>query len=121
RIAAGVDFLDLAAIGKLDFSAPDHARFPCLTLARHALRAGGNAPAVLNAANEVAVAAFLASGRRVYLLSALIADTLAAVQGAALQSLDDVFAADRAARDAANLWLARRAPSAALSVQRALA
>ncbi len=59
RIEAGVDGLDLAALSRLNFSEPDAARFPCLELAREALRAGGSAPAVLNAANEVAVAAFL--------------------------------------------------------------
>jgi 1-deoxy-D-xylulose-5-phosphate reductoisomerase len=51
--------LDLAALGRLDFSAPDETRFPCLRLARAALAAGGDRPTVLNAANEIAVAAFL--------------------------------------------------------------
>ncbi|WP_297573827.1 1-deoxy-D-xylulose-5-phosphate reductoisomerase [uncultured Deefgea sp.] len=61
RIAAGVKALDLFSVGRLDFTAPDFARFPCLNLAYEALKAGGAAPAVLNAANEVAVAAFLES------------------------------------------------------------
>jgi 1-deoxy-D-xylulose-5-phosphate reductoisomerase len=120
RIAAGIDFLDLAAVGRLDFAAPDHARFPCLALARQAMRAGGNAPAVLNAANEVAVAAFLESRLRFDLIPALIADTLAAVAIEPLGTLDEVFAADRCARDAAGTWLARRDPAAA-GMQRARA
>jgi 1-deoxy-D-xylulose-5-phosphate reductoisomerase len=60
RIDSGVASLDLAAIGRLDFEEPDMTRFPCLRLAREALHAGGGAPCVLNAANEVAVDAFLA-------------------------------------------------------------
>lgn len=59
RIASGVDSLDLVRIGKLDFKSPDFERFPCLKLAYDALSAGGTAPALLNAANEVAVQAFL--------------------------------------------------------------
>ena len=59
RIASGVRPLDLAAIGRLDFEKPDLVRFPCLELAYDALRAGGGAPAILNAANEIAVGAFL--------------------------------------------------------------
>jgi 1-deoxy-D-xylulose-5-phosphate reductoisomerase len=62
RISAPTPRLDLAAIGKLTFEAPDHARFPALGLAGDALRQAGSAPTVLNAANEVAVAAFLAGG-----------------------------------------------------------
>ncbi len=59
RMASGATPLDLAAIGQLSFERPDAQRFPCLGLAYGALRAGGTAPAMLNAANEVAVAAFL--------------------------------------------------------------
>ena len=109
RIAAGVDFLDLAALGKLNFSAPDHARFPCLTLAREALRAGGNAPAVLNAANETAVAAFLDLKLRFDRIPALIEHVLSEVAAAPLRGLDDVFAADSSARDCAAGWLSRHA------------
>ena len=60
RIDAGVETLDLFQVARLDFEAPDETRFPCLRLAREAMQAGGAAPAVLNAANEVAVEAFLA-------------------------------------------------------------
>jgi 1-deoxy-D-xylulose-5-phosphate reductoisomerase len=59
RIDSGVAPLDLFAIARLDFQAPDEQRFPCLRLARQAAEAGNSAPAMLNAANEVAVAAFL--------------------------------------------------------------
>jgi 1-deoxy-D-xylulose-5-phosphate reductoisomerase len=58
-LKSGVESLDLIKAGRLDFEAPDPGRFPCLRLARAAAEAGGTAPAVLNAANEVAVAAFL--------------------------------------------------------------
>ena len=111
RIAAGVDFLDLAALGRLNFAAPDHARFPCLALAREALRAGGNAPAVLNAANEAAVAAFLDLKLRFDRIPALIEYVLAEVAPAPLRGLDDVFAADSRARECAAAWLGRHAPS----------
>jgi 1-deoxy-D-xylulose-5-phosphate reductoisomerase len=60
RIGSGVQFLDLLRVARLDFEAPDTVRFPCLALALDAARAGGEMPAVLNAANEVAVGAFLA-------------------------------------------------------------
>ncbi|MBM3555111.1 MAG: 1-deoxy-D-xylulose-5-phosphate reductoisomerase [Alphaproteobacteria bacterium] len=93
--------LDLAALGSLTFAAPDPARFPALTLAREALVAGGSAPTVLNAANEVAVAAFL-EGRIGFLdIAATVERVLAAIPVTRLASLDDVRAADAAARAAA--------------------
>ena len=107
RIEAGVDFLDLAALGKLNFAAPDDARFPCFTLARQALRAGGSAPAVLNAANEAAVAAFLESRLRFDQIPALIEHALEEVAVMPLCKLEDVFHADRLARDSAAAWLLR--------------
>ena len=109
RIDAGVDVLDLAAVSQLNFSEPDTARFPCLDLARSALRAGGSAPAVLNAANEVAVAAFLDSQLRFDRIPELIEHTLAAVTAAPLSGIEDVFAADLTARECARAWLARNA------------
>jgi 1-deoxy-D-xylulose-5-phosphate reductoisomerase len=112
RIDAGVDVLDLATLGQLNFSAPDPARFPCLRLAREALRAGGGAPAVLNAANEVAVAAFLGSQLRFDQIPGLIEHTLAGVAAMPLREIDDVFAADLAARECAHLWLSRNAAGA---------
>ncbi len=118
RIEAGVDFLDLAALGRLNFSAPDHDRFPCLDLAREALRAGGSAPAVLNAANEVAVAAFLESTLRFDQIPVLIGHVLAEIPVAPLRDLEDVFSADRHARDCAATWLARHAAVTARRAQR---
>jgi len=112
RIEAGVDFLDLAALGRLNFAAPDHARFPCLALAREALRAGGNTPAVLNAANEAAVAAFLDLRLSFERIPALIEHVLSEVALAPLHELDDVFAADLGARDSAARWLQRHARGA---------
>ncbi|MDP5278590.1 1-deoxy-D-xylulose-5-phosphate reductoisomerase [Sphingomonas sp. DG1-23] len=98
RMATPCEALDLARIGRLDFEAPDPVRFPALTLARDALSAGGARPAILNAANEVAVAAFLA-GRVAFLeIAAIVADTLARYDPAAPESLDAVLAIDAEAR-----------------------
>jgi 1-deoxy-D-xylulose-5-phosphate reductoisomerase len=99
RIASGVGGLDLLAHGRLDFEAPDLDAFPCLRLAYAALEAGGTAPAVLNAANEVAVASFL-QGRIGFLsIPALVEACLAALPAAPAASLDALLAADAAARD----------------------
>lgn len=98
RMATPCQRLDLAAIGRLDFEAPDMVRFPCLRLAREALAAGGARPAILNAANEVAVAAFLA-GRAAFLeIAAIVADTLDRYDPAAPATLDQVLAIDADAR-----------------------
>jgi 1-deoxy-D-xylulose-5-phosphate reductoisomerase len=112
RIEAGVNYLDLAAVGRLNFSEPDDARFPCLALAREALRAGGSAPAVLNAVNEAAVSAFLESRLRFDQIPVLIESALAAAAIAPLRDLEDVFNADQRARDHAQAWLARNAVGA---------
>ncbi|MGH8690353.1 MAG: 1-deoxy-D-xylulose-5-phosphate reductoisomerase [Burkholderiales bacterium] len=101
RIASGARPLDLAAIKTLAFEKPDAARFPCLQLAYAALRAGGAAPAVLNAANEVAVEAFLAGRLQFTGIAAVIADTLEAVPGGPAQDLAAVMEADARARSAA--------------------
>jgi 1-deoxy-D-xylulose-5-phosphate reductoisomerase len=90
--------LDLAAIGELTFLAPDEERFPATRLAREAAAAGGAAPAVLNAANEVAVAAFLAGQIAFTDISLLVAQTLDRDLPAAPRSLDDVLAVDAEAR-----------------------
>ena len=98
RIASGVESLDLVAAARLDFEAPDDARFPALGLARAAAEAGGTAPAALNAANEVAVAAFL-EGRLDFLgIAALNERVMAAHRNAPLRELGDVLDADRRAR-----------------------
>jgi 1-deoxy-D-xylulose-5-phosphate reductoisomerase len=90
--------LDLVAVGRLDFEAPDEQRFPALGLARQALTAGGGRPAILNAANEVAVAAFLAGKIGFLEIAAIVADTLDCYDPPAPETLDDVLAIDDEAR-----------------------
>ena len=107
RIDSGVAPLDLFAIGQLNFERPDPVRFPCLDLAYRALRAEGNAAAVLNAANEVAVAAFLERRLPFLGIAELIAATLDAVPQAALPDLAAVLEADRQGRAMATEILAR--------------
>ncbi|WP_066778557.1 1-deoxy-D-xylulose-5-phosphate reductoisomerase [Sphingomonas sp. CCH5-D11] len=98
RMATPGERLDLVRVGRLDFEAPDPARFPALRLAREALEAGGARPAILNAANEVAVGAFL-KGRVGYLeIAAIVADTLDRCNPPAPSSLDEVLEVDREAR-----------------------
>ncbi len=90
--------LDLAAIGELTFRAPDEDRFPATRLCREAIAAGGAAPAVLNAANEVAVAAFLAGQIPFTRIAAYVADVLSCYAPAAPAMLADVIATDAEAR-----------------------
>jgi 1-deoxy-D-xylulose-5-phosphate reductoisomerase len=98
RMATPCARLDLAAIGRLDFEAPDFGRFPALALARAALEAGGARPAVLNAANEAAVAAFL-GGRIGFLdIAHIVASVLDHFDPAAPVNLEDVVAIDAATR-----------------------
>jgi 1-deoxy-D-xylulose-5-phosphate reductoisomerase len=112
RIVAGVDPLDLTRAGRLDFSAPDLSRFPCLRVAWDALACGGTTPAVLNAANEVAVAAFLERKIRFTAIARLIEDVLSEARTGAAASLEQVLAADEEGRRLANTWIARHAPPA---------
>ncbi|BCR25696.1 1-deoxy-D-xylulose-5-phosphate reductoisomerase [Aquipseudomonas alcaligenes] len=107
RIDSGVAPLDLFAVARLDFQRPDEQRFPCLRLARQAAEAGGCAPARLNAANEVAVAAFLERRIRFPEIARIIEDTLDREASAAVENLDAVLAADARARALANDWLNR--------------
>lgn len=106
RIEAGVAPLDLFQVARLDFTAPDFVRFPCLALAYQALRAGGTAPALLNAANEEAVAAFLE--RRISFLDIprLIETVLGKIASAEVEKLQDLLDADASARGAAREWIA---------------
>jgi 1-deoxy-D-xylulose-5-phosphate reductoisomerase len=98
RMEAPVGRLDLAALATLNFEEPDLERFPALRLAREALSAGGTAPTVLNAANELAVAGFLA-GRIGFLdIAGLVDHIVSELPHAAAESLDDVLAADAEAR-----------------------
>ncbi|QZI69591.1 1-deoxy-D-xylulose-5-phosphate reductoisomerase [Pseudomonas protegens] len=107
RIDSGVAPLDLFAIARLDFQAPDEQRFPCLRLARQAAEAGGSAPAMLNAANEVAVSAFLDRRIRYPEIASIIDEVLALEPVVAVNELDAVFAADAKARSLAEQWLQR--------------
>ncbi|MBK5004171.1 1-deoxy-D-xylulose-5-phosphate reductoisomerase [Pseudomonas sp. S32] len=107
RIASGVAPLDLFSIARLDFQAPDELRFPCLRLARQAAEAGHSAPAVLNAANEVAVEAFLARRIRFPDIASMIEQVLDQEPVVPLPSLAAVFAADQRARELAREWLRR--------------
>ena len=108
RMATPMAPLDLVALGRLDFEAADSVRFPALALARAALEAGGARPAILNAANEIAVAAFLA--RRVGFLeiAAIVTDTLAHYDPPAPTTLDDVLAVDAEARRVATAFVQGR-------------
>ncbi|MBS0346356.1 MAG: 1-deoxy-D-xylulose-5-phosphate reductoisomerase [Proteobacteria bacterium] len=101
RIDSGVKPLDLFEIGRLDFQRPDFGRFPCLGHAYRVLREGGIAPAVLNAANEVAVASFLDGRLGFDRISDIISATLDAVEPREADSLDVVLDADRRARECA--------------------
>lgn len=107
RIDSGVAPLDLFAIARLDFQAPDEQRFPCLRLSRQAADAGGSAPALLNAANEVAVAAFLERRIRFPEIASMIEDVLDHESVVAVDTLEAVFAADHQARLLAGQWLSR--------------
>ncbi len=102
RVDMPVAPLDLAAIGTLSFEAPDEDAFPCLTLAREAARAGGTAPCVLNAANEVAVGAFLA-GRLPFMgIPAVIESTLERVPATRVHSFHSLTQADEEAHGVAS-------------------
>jgi 1-deoxy-D-xylulose-5-phosphate reductoisomerase len=98
RIQSGVHSLSMSQIGRLEFEPPDHVRFPSLTLARAAARAGGTAPAVLNAANEVAVQAFLEHRLNFTGITTVIDQVLQRLDTSPVKVLDDVLAADASAR-----------------------
>jgi len=107
RLQSGVSSLDLIKIGRLDFSAPDFSRFPCLRLAYDALSAGGTAPAILNAANEIAVEAFLAERIGFMDIPLMIESVLTASVIEEVVSIEQLTAVDAEARRAASLWLAK--------------
>lgn len=110
RIDSGVGSLDLIAQGRLDFEAPDPQRFPCLRLAREAAEAGGCASAVLNAANEVAVAAFL-DGRLAFVdIPRVLEQVMSRLDNVEPATLDAVQAADARAREAAHRILTDSRP-----------
>src|SRR3569623_1386170 len=105
RWESGVDGLDLAALGRMRFEPADTQRFPCLRLAREALLAGGNAANVLNAANEIAVEAFL-KGQLAYTgIAEMIEKCLSAERQAVATDLDSILAVDAWARAWSMDWL----------------
>jgi 1-deoxy-D-xylulose-5-phosphate reductoisomerase len=109
RMAVALPRLDLAALGRLDFLPPDPARFPALRLARDALRAGGGAPVVLNAANEVAVALFLDRRLGFLDIAAVVEEALDLLGAPEVRGLEDVLALDAEARRQAMRMAARHA------------
>ena len=109
RIESGVRQLDLFDIARLDFAPPDLERFPCLRLAQAAARAGGTAPAILNAANEVAVSAFLEQRIRFTQIAEVIEHALASVPESADATLESILASDACAREAAGQYIASHA------------
>jgi len=109
RMTTAVPRLDLVRAGRLDFEAPDPVRFPALRLARQALEAGGAAPAVLNAANEIAVAAFLDHAIHFGDIARFVERALQTMDEPAPATIADVIALDRRTRDRARADLERRA------------
>ncbi len=105
RIVSGVSALDIFKVAHLDFEAPDFKRFPCLGLAYQALEAGGNMPAVLNAANEIAVESFLNERMKFTAIPAMIEHVMQTVEQEDMATLDDVLRTDTLARDVAREWL----------------
>ncbi len=101
RMQAGVNALDIFKIARLDFEPPDERRFPCLRLAREAMRAGGTATAILNAANEVAVQEFLDGHIRFTDIARVVESTLGHVVHHTANNLEIILTDDRIARDAA--------------------
>ena len=108
RAAAPTKRLDLAEVGQLTFEAPDDQRFPALRLAREALQRGGTGPTVFNAANETAVHAFLAGELRFLDIAATVERTLELMPGGDLESLEDVYNLDEAARATATSLISPR-------------
>ena len=105
RLPCPAERLDLTRVGPLTFETPDVERFPCLALARRALLEGGCAPVILNAANEIAVAAFLEGRLRFTQIPELIAEALARVPAQALDSIDTCVDVDTRTRAAVQDWL----------------
>ena len=106
RIEAGVERLNLAQMNDLSFEKPDLARFPCLGLAFQAMRSGASAPVTLNAANEVAVDAFLDGRIGFEGIARLVGDVMERTAVTGVQTLDEVLEHDRQARQTANEWVA---------------
>ena len=105
RIDSGVEPLDLVATGRLDFAKADHKHFPCLALAYEAMEAGGTTTAILNAANEVAVAAFLSKRIKFTKIPVIIEQVLSKQTASSGESLEQVFADDKEARFLAKKYI----------------
>jgi 1-deoxy-D-xylulose-5-phosphate reductoisomerase len=105
RVVSGVQSLHLGEIGRMDFEPPDHVRFPSIGLARAAARAGGTAPAVLNAANEVAVQAFLERRLNFTGIATVCDKVLQRLEASPVNELGDVLDADAAARRLASVLI----------------
>ncbi len=112
RLASGAAFLNFTQLAKLEFQTPDFGRFPGLQLAFAALETGGTAPAILNAANEVAVQAFLERRIRFTAIAAVVEWALEQVAVSAVETLTTILDADADARRVANEWIAARTPEA---------
>jgi 1-deoxy-D-xylulose-5-phosphate reductoisomerase len=107
RIDAGVADLSFKDVLSLNFNAPDFARFPCLKLAMDAMTAGGTTPAILNAANEVAVASFLAESIRFDQISVVNERVLETLASAKVVSVEQVLECDKEARALASQIITR--------------
>ena len=107
RLESGVNSLDLFKIAHLDFEVPDTQRFPCLRLAFDALKLGGNAAAILNAANEVAVEAFIQEKIRFNDIPRLIESVLEVSKISDVTDLEMLVATDKQARLDADEWIAK--------------
>jgi len=105
RIDAGVGRLDLTQLAALSFSAPDHGRFPCLALAFEAAKLGGTAPTVLNAANEIAVAAFLDKGLPYLQIPAVVEHVLNQIASSPASSIEHILSVDAQARVSAHQYI----------------
>jgi 1-deoxy-D-xylulose-5-phosphate reductoisomerase len=109
RIESGAAALDFTTLGSLDFERIDGSRFPCVALAREAIRRGGTAPAALNAANEIAVESFLAGRLAFTGIAEVIENVLGEVDVEPLLTLEQVYAADIEARGLAARFISRLA------------
>lgn len=101
RIESGVEKLDLFSIAQLEFEQPDYERFPCLRLAEESIRKGGTAPAILNAANEVAVASFLDNELKFTDIAYIVEQTLTNLSSRPANTLNEILEDDLAAREEA--------------------
>jgi 1-deoxy-D-xylulose-5-phosphate reductoisomerase len=105
RINSGVERLNLIDVARLEFAKPDLQRFPCLRLAEQAAREGGTAPAILNAANEVAVAEFLENKLKFTDIAHLVEDVMTELPACTANDLDTILQADRETRECARRWV----------------